>query len=161
MSGKKIFDPSSLQKRRRLAEHTATFGLLLVCVALIVPFFNPANLGMVSIFKWVYGSGALIFTIARVVAVNDPTDSTRLRRLRRLEFWAGIAFMIGAFFWFYEENHLSAFGPYVGVLAILRNTIMFSLVGAVIQLIASWMIVGQTRKEKEEKNGQSKNNTSK
>ena len=153
MSGKTIFDPSSLPKRRRMAEHTATFGLLLVCVALIVPFFNPANMALVSIFKWVYGAGALIFTIARVVAVNDPADSTRLRRLRRLEFWSGIAFVIGAFFWFYEESHLASLGPYVGVLAILRNTIMFSLVGAVIQLIASWLIVSQSRKEKEESNG--------
>ena len=148
MAGKQIFPVSTPEGRRRLVESTATFGLILICVALLVPFFNPTDFHLVRIFKWVYAAGALIFVIARVVNVADPSDSVRMKRLRRLEFWAGVAFVMAAAFWFYEESHLASLGQYVGVLAILRDTIMFSLVGAVIQIIASWLIVSQARKEK-------------
>lgn len=134
----------TLEKRRKMVESTATFGLLLVCIALVSPFVGFGNMKILSIFKWLYSAGALIYTVARVVDVNDPSDSMRLRRLRRLEFWAGVAFIMAAAFWFYEERHL---GPYAGPLAVMRNTIMFTLAGAAIQVIASWMIVAHTKKE--------------
>ncbi len=130
----------------RSVENVATCGLLLICVSLIVPFFNPSDLEFVKVFKWVYGAGALIYTIARVIGARaDNSESVRLRRLRRMEFWAGVAFLIGAAFWFYSEIHLD---PYAGMLALLRQTILFTLVGAVIQMIASWLIVARERKEK-------------
>lgn len=135
-----------LEKRRKLVERTATFGLILICVALCAPFANPENIDLLKIYKWLYSAGALIFVIARVVNVNDPSDSMRLRRLRRLEFWAGVAFVMGAAMWFYNESHL---GPYAGALAVMRSTIMFTLAGAVIQIISSWMIVSRTKKEQE------------
>lgn len=134
-----------LAKRRRYFEWGATFGLLLICVSLIVPFFNPDDISFISGFKWVYSAGALVYFAARVMTVNVKGESVRLRRLRRMEAWAGIAFIIGASFWFYSEAHL---GNYAGMLAILRQTILFTLVGAVIQIIASWMIVAQQSKEK-------------
>lgn len=150
MASKLKFKTDNIERRRKLAESTATFGLLLICVALVVPFASPTDLAFVGIFKWVYSAGALIFTIARIVGVNDPSDSRRLRRLRRLEFWAGVAFIFGAAFWFYKDSHLSSLGQYVGVLAILRDTIMLTLAGALIQIIASWMIVSVAKKEKGE-----------
>lgn len=134
----------TLEKRRKMVESTATFGLLLVCVSLVSPFAGIGNMNILSVFKWIYAAGALIYVVARVVNVNDPGDSMRLRRLRRLEFWAGVAFMLAAAFWFYEEQHL---GPYAGPLAVMRNTILFTLAGAAIQVIASWMIVSRTKKE--------------
>lgn len=134
----------SSEKLRRRIEATATFGLLLICVALAVPFASPLDLDFISIFKWVYSAGALIFIIARAVGTKDSSDSLRIRRLRRMEFWAGVAFVFAAAFWFYEEAHL---GEYAGVLAIMRNTIMFTLAGALIQIIASWMIVARSKKE--------------
>lgn len=115
-------------------------------MALCAPFANPENIDLLKIYKWLYSAGALIFVIARVVNVNDPSDSMRLRRLRRLEFWAGVAFVMGAAMWFYNESHL---GPYAGALAVMRSTIMFTLAGAVIQIISSWMIVSLTKKEQE------------
>lgn len=133
-----------LEKRRKQVEATATFGLLLICAALVAPFFNPSDLASLGIYKWIYSAGALIYTVARVVNVADPADSMRLRRLRRMEFWAGMAFVMAAAFWFYTEVHL---GPNAGVLAVLRNTILFTLVGAVIQIISSWLIASQARKE--------------
>lgn len=133
------------EKRVRLAEGVATFGLLLICVSLVVPFFFHSSFSLMAVMKWVYAAGALLYTVARVVGANIPGESIRLRRLRRMEFWAGVAFMIAAAFWFYTELHL---GPYAGMLALLRQTILFTLVGAAIQVIASWMIVSCKRKEK-------------
>lgn len=147
MSLKNKIGGMTLEKRRKMVESTATFGLLLVCVALVSPFAGLGNMNILSVFKWIYAAGALIYVVARVVIVNDPSDSMRLRRLRRLEFWAGVAFMLAAAFWFYEEQHL---GPYAGPLAVMRNTILFTLVGAAIQVIASWMIVSRTKKEQNE-----------
>lgn len=148
MSLRKNIGGMLLEKRRKMAESTATFGLLLICVALISPFTGFGNMAILSIFKWVYSVGALVYVVARVINVNDPADSMRLRRLRRMEFWAGMAFIMAAAFWFYEEKHL---GPYAGPLAVMRNTILFTLVGAAIQVIASWLIVSRTKKEQGKK----------
>lgn len=137
------------EKRRKQEEATATFGLLLICAALVAPFASPENKVLITAFKWIYSAGALIFIIARVLNVNDPMDSIRMKRLRRMEFWSGVAFVAGAVFWFYQESHL---GHFAGLLGLMRDTIMFTLAGAVIQIIASWMIVAQAKKESENKN---------
>lgn len=134
----------ALEKRRKLVENTATFGLLLICASLVAPFTVDDPFGWLRIFKWIYAAGALIFVVARVVDVNDPQDSVRLRRLRRMEFWAGVAFVLGAALWFYSETRL---GEYAGPLAVMKDTIMFTLAGALIQIIASWLIVSRTKKE--------------
>lgn len=135
--------PGLIDNNERKTEWCATFGLLLICVALVVPFFSPGDLNVAHVMKWIYAGGALIYTVARVVGARGK-GSLRLRRLRRMEFWAGIAFIVAAAFWFYTEQHL---GPYAGMLALLRQTILFTLVGAVIQVIASWLIVSRQRKE--------------
>ena len=136
---------AGIEKRVRLAEGVATSGLLLICVSLVVPFFCPSSFGLMAVLKWVFAGGALIYTVARVVSARVPGESLRLRRLRRMEFWAGVAFIVAAAFWFYSERHL---GPYAGMLALLRQTILFTLVGAAIQVIASWLIVRCQRNEK-------------
>lgn len=136
------------EKKRKAVESTATFGLILVAVSLAAPFTDLMNFQYIKIFKWIYAPGALIFTIARIVGANDPGDSKNIKRLRRLEFWAGIAFCIGAFFWFYNEETYKAFLMMnAGALVYLRETIMFSLVGALIQVIASWLIYFRQKKE--------------
>ena len=135
---------TNLEKRRKQVEGIATFGLILICVALVAPFTSPASMDYLNVFRWIYGSGALIYLIARIVDVSDPKESLRLKRLRRMEFWAGIAFGLATAFWFIGQHRL---GPYAGALAVLQNTIMFTLVGAVIQIIASWLIYSQTKKE--------------
>lgn len=138
----------SLEKRRRAVESTATFGLLLVAAALVVPFANLTDSAFVSAFKWVYAAGALIYTVARCVDVTDPGESKRLKRLRRMEAWAGFAFCIGAAFWFYNAHR---YGEQFGyTLTILRDTITFTLVGAAIQIIGAWMIYSRTRREAKE-----------
>lgn len=134
-----------LDKRRKYVEIAASAGLLLVLVAMIAPFVE-GFLGVSMMWaKWIYAFGALIYTCARVVNVNDPEDSLRLRRLRRLEFWAGMCFIVGAAFWFYKLQYYSGF--YAGPLAVMRQTVAFTMAGAVIQIVASWMIASRIKKE--------------
>lgn len=144
-------DATKLAKRRNIVEILATVGLILIAIGLLAPFYDVENIRMLSIYKWIYAPGALLFTVARAINVNAPDDSLRVRRLRRLEFWAGFAFVIAAFFWFYNDNKYIGSMPgvylFVGPLKVLRETIMFSMAGAVIQLIASWMIAFRLRKE--------------
>lgn len=137
---------AELEKRRKQVEGTATFGLILICVALVAPFTSPANVEYLKVFKWIYGSGALIYLVARLVDISDPMDSPRLKRLRRMEFWAGVSFGLATAFWFIGEHRFHN-DPYVGALAVLQNTIMFTLIGALIQIVASWLIYSQTKKE--------------
>ncbi len=152
MGSKKELTPELAEARRKKMEGVATVGLLLVAVAMLGPFMTFGNTGFdwMQVFKWVYAAGALIYTFARLVSVNDPRDSLRLRRLRRLEFWAGMAFCIGAFFWFYNERRFGN-SMFVAPMAILKDVVAFSMAGAVIQVIASWMIAFRQQKEKKER----------
>lgn len=149
-TGKAPKDPAPARKSRKAVERTATFGLILVALGLLAPFTDLTNTGYLHFFKWIYGAGALIFTFARVAGSTDPDESLQLRRLRRLEFWAGVAFCIGTFFWFYNEDR---FGFYLdlgmGSLACLRDTVYFTLAGAVIQILAVIFLSRRMKKEKE------------
>lgn len=142
---------SELEKRRKQVEASATFGLILICVALVAPFTAPANVEYLKVFKWIYGSGALIYLIARAVDSSDPKESANLKRLRRMEFWAGVSFGLATAFWFIGE-HKYHNDPYIGALAVLWNTIMFTLIGALIQIVASWLIYSRSKKEIKNKN---------
>ncbi len=134
-----------LEARRRYVEIAASVGLLLVLLAMMAPFLQGLVGHSLMWAKWVYAAGALLYTCARVVNVNAPGDSLRLRRLRRLEFWGGMCFIIGASFWFYKLQYYS--GLFAGPLAIMRQTVAFTMAGAVIQIVASWMIAYQMKKE--------------
>lgn len=136
---------SRRELRQRRAESAATCGLLLVLVAMVVPFFGNFIGIPLSWAKWVYAAGALLYTAARAVNINVDGESLRLRRLRRMEFWAGMCFIVGGAFWFYQEQHF--FGVPAGPLAILRQTVAFTMAGAVIQIVASWMISFRQKKE--------------
>ncbi|MDE7419498.1 MAG: hypothetical protein K2N35_04745 [Muribaculaceae bacterium] len=136
---------AKLEKRRKYVEIAASVGLLLVLVAMMSPFFGGIFGHSMMWAKWIYAGGALVYTGARVVDVNAPGDSLRLRRLRRLEFWAGMCFIIGAAFWFYKLQYYSGF--LAGPLAVMRQTVAFTMAGAVIQIVASWMIAARMKKE--------------
>lgn len=136
-------------KSRKAVERSATFGLILVATGLLAPFADLTNGGYLSFFRWIYGAGALIFTIARIVGSTDPSDSLRIRRLRRLEFWAGVSFCIGTFFWFYNEERYSFYLNYgMGALTCLRDTVYFTLAGGVIQVLAIIFLSRQLKKER-------------
>lgn len=139
----KIQDDARRKKIMRAAENVAALGMLLVCAGLMIPLFNLTDPHALAPFKWIYSFGTLLFVAARATGSMDRSGPVRLRRLRRMEFWAGVCFMTGAAFWFYQEQHL---GANAGPLALIRNTILFTLAGAVIQIIASWLIYAREKK---------------
>lgn len=137
-----------LEKRRRIVEAVSTAGLILLAVGLVAPFTYFENSVMINVFKWIFTAGAVIYAAARFVNVNAPGDSLRLRRMRRMEMWAGIAFCAAAFFWFWNAHRFAGM-PFS--LAIINDTIMFTLAGALIQIIASWLITSRAKKEASDK----------
>ena len=136
---------AALEKKRKYVEAVAALGLLLVLAAMMSPFLESVAGHSMMWARWVYAAGALVYTGARVVDVNAAGDSLRLRRLRRLEFWAGVCFIVGGAFWFYKLQYYSGF--YAGPLAVMRQTVAFTMAGAVIQIVASWMIAFRMKKE--------------
>lgn len=143
-------------KRRRISDFAGGAGMVLIAVGLLIPLFQMTQTSMLSICKWVYTAGVLLFLGSKCVKVYPPSASFRLRRLKRLEFWAGVCFMIGAGFWFYNQSKFAG-NSYAGSLSVIHDTILFSLSGAVIQLLAAWLIYFREKKEarmeKEEREG--------
>lgn len=134
----------NLETRRKMVENTASCGLILLAIALVAPFAAGMGSWVMTAAMWIYALGALVYFVARAINVSDPKESPRLRRLRRMESWAGIAFIVAAAFWFWHAQRL---GPFGGLLGIMRDTILFSLVGAVIQIISAFLISSQMKKE--------------
>lgn len=156
MKGQNIPAPQGKIDRvrlRRTMEALATFGLILVAVGLIAPFVSADNPGWLTAFKYIYAAGALCYFSARLVASLGKDESVRVRRLRRMEMWAGMCFMVAAFFWFYNTAKL---GGYMLSFKAMQETVVFTLAGAVIQIISSWMLASALRKEQQQKQEQQK-----
>lgn len=138
--------PSSASRirLRRAMEALATFGLILVAVGLAAPFFNTGDVSLSIMFKWIFAAGALMFTAARVTGSLGRDGSVRVRRLRRMETWAGLAFCTGAFFWFYNTSRIDSD---VLTFRMLNETVIFTLAGAFIQIVASWMLSSAIAKD--------------
>ncbi len=136
--------PADRSRVRRAMEPLATFGLILVAAGLVAPFASFDNTWVTVMFKWVFAVGAVTFTAARIAGSLGRDESFRVRRLRRMETWAGIAFCIGAFFWFYNSAKIDSD---VLTFRMLNETILFTLAGALIQLVSSWLLSSALRKE--------------
>lgn len=138
--------------RRKKAEIISGVGMLLVAVGLMLPLFYLFDTAVISSFKWIYIAGAVLSVAGRCIGLfSGPKESTRLARLRRMELWASVCFAVGAFFWVYNSNKFASLPPEVGALSIMRDTIIFSMAGAMIQVIAAWMIYYREKKELREK----------
>lgn len=143
-SGEHPGDTGQRSRLRAAMERLAIFGLLLVAVGLVAPFASMGNPTLMIVFKWVFASGALCYTVARCVGAWGKDGSFRVRRLRRMEAWAGIAFCIAAFFWFYNTRY---FDGVTLTFRMLNETILFTMAGALIQIVASWSLNAALKKE--------------
>ena len=144
MKNNREFNFADLERRRKMVEICSTFGLILVAVGMLVPFAAIDNSSLIMAMKVVYAIGAVVYTVARMINVNSPTDSTKLKRMRRMEMWGGFCFILGGFFWFYN----SARYPLIPFsVAVMRDTVAFTMAGAIIQVVASWMITARMKKE--------------
>lgn len=133
---------------RRRVDAVSLAGLVLLVASMVLPFAALDNELLISVCKYTFAVGSVVYTVARLIDVNEPGDSMRLRRLRRMEMASGFAFLVAAFFWFYNS---ARFAGLSFSLAVMKDTVTFTLAGAVIQIIASWMIAW--REQKERKNG--------
>lgn len=107
----------------RWATWLAVVGLLVVVVATALPLLRLGGGAM----KWIYAAGAVAVAVGRGFCRAPEGASLRLRRLYRLEMWAGIMFCVGAFFLFYQG-------------AGRMDYMAFTLAGGVIEVYASLMI---------------------
>lgn len=126
------------------SETVAGIGLVVILISLSLPLINLLGGSLINVAAWIFAAGTLIFLAARGAGAMCRQGNMRMRRLRRMEFWAAAAFVIASAFWFYNLQRL---GPYAGVLAILRETIVFSLVGAAIQIAAAILMVRVGKKD--------------
>lgn len=129
---------------RKGAEVMANFGLILVMAAFVSPLLNFDSLVWNVVFKWVFAVGAVAYSGARIAGAFGKDESFKVRRIRRLEIWAGIAFCVASFFWFYNTAKIESD---VLTFRMFNETIIFTLVGAMIQIVASWMLAARLKKE--------------
>ena len=76
------------------------FGLLLILLATVAPFFLRDYEWALTSYRYVFAAGAVILLIARLMQRRTASD-LRLRRLYRLEVWVAVIFCVAAFFLFY------------------------------------------------------------
>ncbi|MDE7388652.1 MAG: hypothetical protein K2M97_05295 [Muribaculaceae bacterium] len=114
-------------------QFTILLGLVLVMAGMTIPaatgsFDNDT-------FRYVYAAGAVLTLLGRLFAQPYRGDNLRLRRLIRLQSWSAIFYCVAAFFCFYDRTSL-------------RDWIVFTLAGAVVQIVCNVMISLQTRKKR-------------
>lgn len=137
----------SRARLRRAMEALATFGLIIVAVGLVAPISFSSHPSWMPVFKWIYAAGAVVYFVARLVSAIGRDESLRVRRLRRMEVWAGICLLVAGFFWFYNTSNPGwIYSPF----KTMQETIVFTLAGALIQVVASWMLSSAQQKEMRE-----------
>lgn len=106
--------------RNNLAIWGANGGMLLLLVAAVLPI---VRLGGADVWRWLFAAGAAVVLICRIVQPKDA-PTIRARRLKKMEFWSGVVWAVGAFFVFYPKA-----GP--------TDWLAFFLAGGVLEAYAS------------------------
>lgn len=104
------------------ARWIAVAGLLMIVVATALPLLRIGG----EAFRYIYCAGALAVVTGRALT-RCPSSILRVRRLYRLEVWAGVIFCVGGFFLFYDN-------------AGAMDWMAFTLAGGAIEVYASFMI---------------------
>lgn len=128
---------------RAKAEGCSTFGLLLLAVGLVAPLAGAGHSAWLVAFKWIFAAGALIYTAARICGAWPKGEPFRVRRIRRMQVWAGLCFCVAAFFWFWNTR---SFDGVMLTFRMLNETIIFTMAGALIQIVSSWMLTSSLKK---------------
>ena len=114
---------------------------LLISVAMLM-LLTAAFLPLLKIY-WeyldiVYAAGAVLAVIGRLVQRFDDRSKRhsmgmRVRRLRHIEFWSAMCYLVSAFFMFYDPVH--------------SNWLGFLTAGAALQIYTSFMIPYAQKKD--------------
>lgn len=113
---------------------------LILSLALLM-LFVPAFLPLLDIegewMIYVYVAGAILAVLSRILQRagyrKDKTMPLRVRRLRHIEFWSAMCYLVSAYFRVSDPYHPG-------------NWIAFLLAGAALQVYTSFMIPYQLKK---------------
>ncbi len=127
---------------RFLTERNLDLILSLALLMLFVPAFLP----LINIDKewmlYVYAAGAIIAVVSRILQRatyrKDKSMPLRVRRLKHIEFWSAMCYLVSAYFRVSDPYHPG-------------NWIAFLLAGAALQVYTSFMIPYQLKKANDNK----------
>lgn len=122
-------DPVTGKQPSRIALWGMTLGMLLIVAGTLSPLMG----GHVSLYRWIYGAGALLLLVIRIFTPYTG-KALRIKRLYRIESWAALFFCVATFFMFYQPG-------------IMRDWLVFTLAGGAIQIYTSIMIPLVVKKE--------------
>lgn len=108
-----------------------TVGMLLLAVGIVIPIITFDI--QADTFRYIYAAGALLLVIGRIFTPYQG-DNLRVKRLCRIESWSAIFFCMSAFLLFYDKTSL-------------RDALVFTLAGGLIQIYTSIMIPAADRKK--------------
>lgn len=116
-----------------------SLALLMLFVPALLPLFDMEWEWMI----YVYTAGAILAVLSRVLQRaayrQDKSIPLRVRRLKHIEFWSSMCYLVSAYFRVSDPYHL-------------ENWIAFLLAGAVLQVYTSFMIPYQLKKAGREDN---------
>jgi hypothetical protein len=110
-------------------------SMTVLLVAAVIPLFITP---MPSWQRYMLAAGAAGTLIAQFF-IPSPSDDFRIRRLSRMNVWAGIVYCVGAYCLFSSNIDMQ------------RSWIAFLLAGAVLQIYATFMLSKLTNSKKQEK----------
>lgn len=128
-------DPVTGRQPRPWTLWGITLGLLLIVAGTFMPL-----MGSTEVFRWIYGSGALVLLVSRICAPYTG-EVPRIKRLYRIESWSALFFCVATFFMFYQP-------------AIMRDWLAFTMAGGAVQIYASLMIPRTVAKEIKKRKGE-------
>lgn len=105
-------------------------GLLLVMGATLLPLLHVP----MTTFRWIYAAGALTVLIGRLF-MPYRGDNLRVKRLMRIEVWAGLFFCAGAALMWVRGNLVGS-----------TDWLAFTMAGGAISVYTSIMIPRASRK---------------
>lgn len=105
-------------------------GLLCIGVATLIPLLNGGFDH--PWFRYLYAAGAVMVIIARLFSPYTGRH-LRMKRLHRMEAWSSLFFGVAVFFMFYDKTQN-------------RDWLAFTMAGAVIQVVATMLMVRVARK---------------
>ncbi|MBR5118529.1 MAG: hypothetical protein IK100_07795 [Muribaculaceae bacterium] len=121
--------------KQNIGNFLLCMSMTLLLAAAVVPLFITP---MPAWQRWLLAAGAVGTLVAQFL-IPSPSDNFRIKRLSRMNVWAGIVYCIAAYCRFSSYPDMQ------------RSWVAFLLAGAVLQIYATLMLSKLTKDKKAEK----------